>query len=61
MFNFLQVVIAAETGGALGGMVRQLSSSSSENIYIRRGRTRICVDTVNLIDQHQFSIHFSAT
>ena len=31
MLNFLQVVVAAETGGALGGMVRQLSIDQFEN------------------------------
>lgn len=31
MFDFLQVVVAAETGGALGGMVRQLSIDQFEN------------------------------
>ena len=30
-FFFLQVVVAAETGGALGGMVRQLSIDQFEN------------------------------
>jgi len=30
-WNFLQVVVAAETGGALGGMVRQLSIDQFEN------------------------------
>ena len=31
LFLFLQVVVAAETGGALGGMVRQLSIDQFEN------------------------------
>jgi len=31
VLNFLQVVVAAETGGALGGMVRQLSIDQFEN------------------------------
>lgn len=31
MNKYLQVVVAAETGGALGGMVRQLSIDQFEN------------------------------
>ena len=29
--SFMQVIVAAETGGALGGMVRQLSIDQFEN------------------------------
>lgn len=31
MFHFFQVVVAAESGGALGGLVRQLSIDQFEN------------------------------